>query len=60
MTHTTHNGIQVVIFDEKESKIINFYEKNKNKQVSEVAISHGITTFEVKKLLERGKFLKEA
>jgi hypothetical protein len=59
MTRTTHNGIPVIIFNDNESRLINFYRKHKNQNIGDLANKFGRTPFEINRWLKEGKRLIE-
>ena len=60
MTKLFIGRIPVIIYTLKEMKVMDFYEKNKNISVSELAQKYDISAYEVRKWLEAGQMLKRA
>lgn len=60
MKKELHNGVEVTIYSATETKLVEFYEKNKNKPISEVAEEYKLKPYECRKWIGIGKRLKDA
>jgi hypothetical protein len=60
MKKIVYNGIEVVVLDKKETELVEFYEKNKNRQIQEIAKEEGATTYDCRKKMKEGERLKNA